>query len=140
MVTTRQALVERRRYAALLTVLSLSACGGEPKQITIGPPAPNPNGCYAFVYDRPDFNGLSAVLNGPGRWFTLERVQVDQVDWRNRIRSLEVGGAATVTVYTEIGFTGASRQFLPGIRLTGLDDALSANIESVQMTCKGAAP
>jgi hypothetical protein len=140
MVITRRALVERLRHAAPLIVLPLAACGGQPKQIAIGPPAPNPSGCYVFVYERTDFNGLATVLNGPGRWFTLERVQADQVDWRNRIRSLDVGAAATITVFPEIGFTGASRQFSPGSRLTRLDDALSANIESIQMSCKGATP
>jgi hypothetical protein len=140
MVTTRLVPADRRYSIALLVMLSLTACGGEPKRITAGPSAPNPNGCYAYIYDHDDFNGMNAVLNGPGRWQNLERVQVDNVDWRNRIRSIDVGAAATVTVFTEIGFTGTSRQLPSGSRLTRLDDVLSANIESVQMTCKAATP
>ena len=140
MVITRLAPANRHWSKALLVVLSLTACGGEPKQISVGPPAPNPNGCYAFVYDRADFQGLNTVLNGPGRWQNLERVQIDQINWRNRIRSIDVGATATVTVFTEIGFTGTSRQVMPGSRLTRLEDAFSANIESIQMSCKAATP
>ena len=140
MVITRLALADRYWSKALLVALSLTACGGEPKRIPVGPAAPNPNGCYAFIYDRDDFKGMSAVLNGPGRWQNLERVRVDDIDWRNRIRSIDLGAAATLTVFTEIGFTGMSRQLPSGSRLTRLDDALTANIESIQMSCKGATP
>jgi hypothetical protein len=140
MVITRLALADRLWCLALFVVLSLTACGGEPKRIAVGPAAPNPNGCFAFVYDRDDFKGVSAVLNGPGRWQNLERLQVDDVDWRNRIKSIDVGAAATLTVFIEIGFTGMSRQIPSGSRLSRLDDALTANIESIQMSCKGATP
>ena len=115
--------------------LVISGCASTPPQIGLGLPAPNPNGCYAFVYDRPDWQGARAVLNGPDKWSNLERVHLDNVDWRNRIRSIDVGPAATVTVYTDLRFMGRSRRLAPKSKLARLDGEINAQIESLDLTC-----
>jgi hypothetical protein len=87
------------------------------------------------VYQRANWQGARAVLNGPSKWANIERLQVDEVDWRNRIRSIDVGSAATVTVYTEPSFRGTSRQFGPGSQSARLGEELPGGIESLVMSC-----
>jgi hypothetical protein len=120
-----------------VTLIALAGCGGQPPRIGLGLPAPNPNGCYVFVYEKPNWEGERVALNGPGRWPSVERLRVDQKDWRNRIRSLDVGPAATLTVYTDPTYTGTSRRFVPGSRPARLDSEISAQIESLDITCPG---
>lgn len=134
MATTRLHLVER--CCAVVAVLALAGCGDKPLRVGLGLPAPNPNGCYVFVYDQPDWQGMGVVLNGPERWPSLERLRVDQVDWRNRIRSLDVGPAATLTVYTDASFMGTSRKFDPTSRPGRLGTEISAQIESLEVACQ----
>jgi hypothetical protein len=98
--------------------------------------APNPNGCYAIIYERPDFSGAADMLNGPVRLATLERMpQTNYPDWESRIRSLRVGRAATLTVYTESGFRGSNRQFTSDSELPRLDESVSGQIKSLQLVC-----
>jgi hypothetical protein len=88
------------------------------------------------VYERPDWQGAGVVLNGPERWRSVERLRVDQEDWRNRIRSIDVGAAASVTVYTDPDFKGTSRKFAPGSKPARLDPELSGRIESLDLSCR----
>jgi hypothetical protein len=88
-----------------------------------------------FIYDRPDWQGARAVLNGPDKWSSLERVFVNHEDWRNRIRSIDVGPAGTVTVYTDLRFSGMSRRFGPKSKPARLDGEISARIESLELAC-----
>jgi len=135
MAITHQRLVRSRRYIAVALLLGLCACRHEAVRLGFGGPAPNPNGCYVFAYDRPDFRGDRVVLNGPERWRTLERLRVDQVDWRKRIRSFDVGPAATLIVYTGSNLTGVSQRFVPGSRLSRLEGELNQAIESLELSC-----
>jgi hypothetical protein len=118
-----------------MTLVVLAGCASTPSQEGLGLPAPNPNGCYLFVYDQSDWQGARAVLNGPGKWSNLERVLLNNEDWRNRIRSIDVGPAATVTVYTDRRFTGVSRRFGPRSKPARLDGEISARIESLDIAC-----
>ena len=115
--------------------MALSGCASEPRQVGLGLPAPNPNGCYVFIYDRPDWQGAGVVLNGPARWPNLEGLRANQENWRNRIRSIDVGPVATVTVYTDGVFSGVSRRFGPKSRLERLDSEISARVESLDLAC-----
>jgi hypothetical protein len=124
-----------RTCAALMALLGITGCAHEPRRVGLGVPAPNPNGCYVFVYDRRDWQGAGVVLNGPARWPNLEGLRANQENWRNRIRSVDVGPAATVTVYTDAAFTGVSRRFAPSSKQARLDSDLSARIESLDLAC-----
>ena len=117
-------------------VLVLVGAAGCARPLFVGLPAPNPNDCYVTVYDRPEFRGIGDVLNGPGRWPTLEGLrQTNEENWRNRIRSIDVGPVATVTGYTDAVFSGVSRRFAPKSRLGGLDSEISARVESLDLAC-----
>ena len=133
-----------RTGLVVVALVVLAGCAREPRRIGLGLPAPNPNGCYVFVYDRPDWQGTGVVLNGPARWPNLEGLRANQENWRNRIRSVDVGPAATVTVYTDAAFSGLSRRFSPNSKQPRLDSEVSARIESLELACprptNGAAP
>jgi hypothetical protein len=123
-----------------MAMVVVAGCASTPPEVGFRTPAPNPNGCYVFVYERPEWQGERVVLNGPDKWSNLERVLLNDQDWRDRIRSLDVGPAATVTVYTDLKFMGLSRRFGPGSRPARLDGEISARIESLDLTCPAAKP
>ena len=143
MVTTRPSLVEWC-YAVVVVMIAIAGCAHEPRRSGLGVSAPNPNGCYVFLYDRSDWQGAGVVLDGPARWPKLEGLQTNQGNWRNRIRSVDVGPAATVTVYTDAAFSGLSRRFAPNSKQPRLESEVSARIESLELACpqptNGAAP
>jgi hypothetical protein len=119
---------------AILSLLALAGCAHPASGTRLR--APNPNGCYAIVYEKPSFEGAGDVLNGPERLPILERLsQTNETNWRERIRSLRVGPAATVTAYVETGFKGYSRQLGPGTEHPQLEQALSARIQSLEVAC-----
>ena len=80
------------------------------------------------------------MLNGPARWPKLEGLFANQENWRNRIRSVDVGPAATVTVYTDAAFQGASRRLAPNSKHPRLDSELAARIESFGLACPDKTP
>ena len=112
------------RRVAILFLIAAAACTHTSTYTNL--PAPNPNGCYVKVHDRTDFGGIGDLFNGPGRWPRLEGlVNTNEESWRNRIRSLHVGAAATLTVYAEQDFKGSrSRQFPPAVDQPRLDPEL----------------
>lgn len=124
-----------RTRLAIIALFVLAGCAGTPSRVGFSLPAPNPNGCYVFVYDRPEWQGSRVLLNGPDKWSSLERLLLNEENWRNRIRSIDVGPAATVTVYTDLRFMGMSRRFDPGSRPQRLDDEINARIESLALAC-----
>jgi hypothetical protein len=113
----------------------LCGCAKPPLLEGIGGPAPNPDGCYVFVYDRTDWRGERAVLNGPGKWSNVERLRLDDKNWRNQIRSIEVGPGATVTLYTELNYRGGSQQFGPSSKPARFGGTLSDGVESIDIAC-----
>ena len=122
------------RRVAILFLIAAAACTHTSTYTNL--PAPNPNGCYVRVHDRTDFEGIGDLFNGPGRWPRLERlVNTNEESWRNRIRSLHVGTAATLTVYAEQDFKGSSRQFPPAVDQPRLDPDLSGRIQSLEISC-----
>jgi hypothetical protein len=136
MATSPPARVSRCCTVITLVAAAVAGCAKQPVLEGLGGSAPNPNGCYAFVYDRADWQGERAVLNGPGKWWSVERLRLDDKDWRNRIRSIQVGPAATVTLYTELNYLGASQEFGPASNPSRFDGKLSAGVESIAMTCR----
>ena len=119
----------------------LAGCATAPVLGGLGGSAPNPNGCYVFVYDRENWRGQRVVLNGPGKWQSVERLQRnDDKDWRNNIRSIEIGARATVTLYTELNYRGVSQQFGPASDQARFDGRLSAGIKSLALSCRPDTP
>ena len=74
-------------------------------------------------------------MNGPARWPKLDGLFANHENWRNRIRSVDVGPAATVTVYTDAAFQRAVTALEPNSKQPRLDSELSARIESVGLAC-----
>jgi hypothetical protein len=119
----------------------LAGCAKEPVLGGLGGNAPNPNGCYIFIYDQENWHGQRVVLNGPGKWQSVERLRRnDDKDWRNNIRSIEIGSSATVTVYTEQNYGGVSQQFGPASDPARFNGSLSAGIESLALSCRSDKP
>jgi hypothetical protein len=123
--------------ATLVTLAALAGCAKQFVQGGIGGNAPNPNGCYVFLYDQIDWRGKRVVLNGPGKWGTVERLRRDdEKDWRKNIHSIEVGSSATVTLYTEANYRGVSQQFGPASVQGRFSGSLTAGIESLSLSCR----
>lgn len=119
---------------AILTLVAFAGCAHPVTNSRLR--APNPNGCYTVVYEKPSFEGAGDVLNGPARLPMLEQVpQTNEPNWHRRIRSLRVGPTATVTAYVEMSFKGHSQQFGPQTEHPRLDQALSARIQSLDVAC-----
>lgn len=122
----------------VMIMLATSAtCAHNPGPLTLR--APNPSGCCAIVYDQPQFTGVADLLNGPVRFATLRALsQANHKDWHKRIRSVKVGTAASLTVYTRQTFTGHSARFEAAAESPRLNRSLSGNIQSLELTCTAA--
>ena len=93
-----------------------------------------------MVFDQSNYRGTGDLLDGPGRWATLDALRDTRQDsWRNRIRSLRTGQTATLTVYTDENFKGDVHRYAPQTSLPQLDASISARIESLELNC-GADP
>jgi hypothetical protein len=124
------------RLGAVMVATVAVGCARPPRSVSL--PAPNPNGCYVIVYEHADFRGVVDVFNGPARWPTLDDLQgMNLESWRNRIRSLRVGSAATVSAYSDRAFRGQSQRFEPGSEHPRLPAGLSARIEALGLSCGG---
>ena len=120
-----------------LTAASSLACASAPPAMLMH--APNPNGCYLMLFERPGFEGANDVLNGPGKWASLEQLrETNNGRWVNRVRSLRVGATATVTVFTQPAFGGPSQRYEPGTDAVGLTPNLAARIQSIDIACLAA--
>ena len=120
-----------------LVLVSLVTGGCAPKAVDVPPRAPNPNGCYVVIYDRPEFRGTGDVLNGPGRWPTLDGLRGTNIaNWRDMIRSLRVGESATVLAYTEENLAGRSMRFEAGAAQRELETIMAGRVKSLELNCR----
>ena len=121
----------------LLGVAALgAACTSHPPRLAVR--APNPNGCYVMFFQAPAYGGAGDVLNGPGNWPALDGLpDTNNRRWANQIRSLRLGGTATLVVFAEPGFKGAAGEFDRASEHADLPPHISANIESLKLTCSG---
>ena len=121
----------------LLMVVALVSCAPTVTRSVVL--APNPNGCYVIVYDQAGFSGARQVVNGPARLSTLKLTStgVDS-DWSNRIRSLRVGEAATLTIYTDPSFAGRSMRLPARTTQDQFESAFSGHVQSAVLECGGA--
>jgi hypothetical protein len=122
------------RVAVAIASLISIACGAPPLRVPMR--SPNPNGCYVMVFEGRGFESYADVLNGPNRWSSLDGLkETNHARWNDRIRSLRVGSAATVTAFTESGFRGAAERYQPGSEHADLPPEISAKIESLEIVC-----
>jgi hypothetical protein len=120
----------------ILALLPRSAPGGSAPVSQ----APNPNGCFVYVYDSAEFSGARYVFNGPARFRTLNRtLSTGEIGWDNRIRSLRVGESAVFTVFTDTAFSGRSMRFTSGTAHPQLAPAFAGHIQSAVLECSGVA-
>ena len=71
---------------------------------------PDPGGCYMLVYEEPTFMGAWEFINGPVKYTTLEELPF-RANWRRRIRSVQVGPAASVTIWEGDAFRGHRKRY-----------------------------
>ena len=112
-----------------------AACGGASKPLP--PPGitlPNPAGCFVQVWEQPSFAGLSDYVNGPRRYPTL-RDMPGRRDWRNRIRSLKVGPASVVTLWSQENFTGTTLRASRNVAHAALPEEWAGQVESMSVEC-----
>lgn len=95
---------------------------------------PDPGGCYVLVYDRPQFMGAHEFINGPRKYADMSDLPF-RANWRRRIRSVEIGPRASVTMWTDAAFAGISQTFGPGTKHPALTDALSGQVGSIEVGC-----
>jgi hypothetical protein len=81
--------------------------------------APHPNGCYVMIFDAPSFRANADVLNGPGRWASLNELR--------DTNEFAFGGAS---------FRGPATEFHSSGDHAMLSNEMSANIESLEIICK----
>jgi hypothetical protein len=99
--------------------------------------APDPDGCYVEVFEQSHFSGPRDFINGPAKYARLNNLPFGG-RWRNRIRSLKVGPAATVTAWAGEDFEAASLRFGPDRHHESLSEAFSARIGSLEIACRRA--
>jgi hypothetical protein len=131
-----KALNSISRLACIVAVVLLADCSSRSAIPLDGGSAtmPDPGGCYVLVYERPQFLGAHEFLNGPRKYSTLSYLPFG-TNFRQRIRSAEIGPQASVTMWADAAFRGASQTFGPGTRHAALSDALSGQVESIDVTC-----
>jgi hypothetical protein len=130
------ALRTRAVLGGAVISLMLVACSGCTRAARIAhASAPNPTGCYVEVFAGERASGERDFINGPGKYWRLTALPFG-ARWHNRIRSLRVGPAATVTAWAREGFEGPSIQFRPEQKVPSLTDTFSGRIASLQIACK----
>ena len=124
------------RLACIVAVVLLADCSSRSVNTLGGGSAtmPDPGGCYVLVYERPQFLGAHEFLNGPRKYSTLSNLPFG-ANWRQRIRSAEIGPQASVTMWADGAFQGTSQTFGPGTKHPELSDALSGQVESIDVGC-----
>ena len=95
---------------------------------------PDPGGCYVLVYDGARFMGMREFINGPRKYPTLTDLPF-RANWRQRIRSAEIGPRASVTMWVDAVFRGTSQTFEPGTKHPLLAEALNGQVESIDIAC-----
>lgn len=97
--------------------------------------APNPSGCYIEVFAREQLQGAADFINGPMRYSTLTSLP-NGADWRDRIRSAEVGPAATVTIWTGPDRSGKSMDLRLDRPYPILPADFSGKVQSMDLRCE----
>ena len=123
------------RWMAVLPAIALAGCATTSSSLVRGMTAPNPSGCYIQVFDGERLRGVADFINGPMRYSSLSRLP-NGTDWTGRIRSIEVGPAATATIWTEVNQSGQSMNLLLDRRYPALPEDFSGKVRSMELRCE----
>jgi hypothetical protein len=99
---------------------------------------PDPAGCYVRVFDAPDYRGGEEYINGPVRLEQLTGLPGGK-SWDDRIRSMRVGPAADVTVWTRERYAG-QRWRVVEAAYTALPAMFDKTISSMEIQCTAKPP
>ncbi|WP_151635094.1 beta/gamma crystallin domain-containing protein [Noviherbaspirillum aerium] len=93
-------------------------------------------GCWARIYDDRNFSGGALTLSGPLSMPTM--LGPFGINWKNRVRSIEVGKNAAVTVYDNMDFKQQITSFSPGERIPDLSKKMGYfdDFSSLRISCK----
>ena len=118
-----------------------SPSGGTPLNAPTDSGTPGPSntaqasGCFVEFYDSDDLSTSKDhfTLSKPGRYQNLAHLPGSRQDWTGEVGSMQVGPKATVTIWTDTGFSGQSLQLQSGSKHPALDPQPS----SLQLSCRG---
>jgi hypothetical protein len=94
---------------------------------------PDPTGCYVRVFDSPEYRGAEEYINGPIKLERLTNLPGGK-SWSQRIRSVRVGPAAEVTVWTNEQYKGQQLRMVEAAYTT-LPVVFDKKIASMQIQC-----
>jgi hypothetical protein len=122
------------RWMAVLPIIALTGCATTSSSLVHGMTAPNPSGCYIQVFDAERLRGTKDFINGPMRYNTLANMP-NGADWARRIRSVEVGPAATATIWTGPNRSGSSMLLRLDRPYFTLPADFSGKVQSMDLRC-----
>jgi hypothetical protein len=123
------------RWMAVLPAIALAGCATASSSLVRGMTAPNPSGCYIQVFDGERLRGVADFINGPMRYSTLSKLP-NGADWSGRIRSIEVGPAATATIWTGPDRSGKSMDLHLDRPYPTLPEDFSGKVRSMDLRCE----
>jgi hypothetical protein len=130
-------VIPARRFVCFVLLpgcLCVAACASTPPSLALRVTAPNPTGCYVRVFDREQLRGTGDFINGPMRYSTLGELP-NRANWSRRIRSLEVGRGAAVTLWTNPNRSGKSMDVRADGRYSALPADFAGKVESMDVRC-----
>jgi hypothetical protein len=124
------------RWMAVLSAIALTGCASTTSSSLVrGMTAPNPSGCYIQVFAGERLHGIADFINGPMRYSTLSNLP-NGADWTGRIRSIEVGPAATATIWTGANRSGKSMDLHLDRPYLTLPADFSGKVRSMDLRCE----
>jgi hypothetical protein len=94
------------------------------------------NGCWARIYDATDFNGGALTLTGPLAMPNM--LGPFGISWKNKVRSIELGKTAILTVYDNENFQQQIARIEPGKKIPDLSTRMGYfdDFSSMKLSCK----
>lgn len=92
-------------------------------------------GCWARIYDRDNYAGDSLTLSGPVALADMSGPF--GLNWDDKVRSIELGSKATMTVYDNVAYKDQVAQFKPGQKIPDISKKLGFFDEfaSIKLEC-----
>jgi hypothetical protein len=123
------------RWMAVFPAIALIGCATTSSSLVRGMTAPNPSGCYIQVFDGERLRGVADFINGPMRYSSLSNLP-NGADWNGRIRSVDVGPAATATIWTGSNRSGKSMDLHLDRLYPVLPADFSGKVRSMDLRCE----